>query len=121
MRIVVRIVVRIIVRGVVRVVVSSWVLAMCCGATGTFTALAQIAAGEVTGTVVDPAGAPVPGATVTVTAIAGADRSKKAQAMPKPSTNRRSGCRRRAGLEGSAARRDENGRHAVELLDRIRG
>jgi hypothetical protein len=58
---------------------------------------------------------------VELAAIAGADRSKKAQAMPKPSTNRRSGCGRCAGLERSAARRDKNSRYAIELLDRVRG
>src|ERR1700693_6199850 len=58
---------------------------------------------------------------VKLAAIAGADRNKKAQAMPKPSTNRRSGRGRRAGLERGAARRNENSRDAVELLDRVRG
>jgi len=57
---------------------------------------------------------------VELAAIAGADRSKKARAMPKPSTNRRSGRGRRAGLERRAARRDENRCHAIELLDCIR-
>ena len=48
-------------------VVRHCVIASCCGVVATSVALAQAASGVVSGTVSDQAGAPVPGAAVTVT------------------------------------------------------
>jgi hypothetical protein len=56
-------------RGVVMYLVGQCLVAVCCLAAGVSPAFGQVAAGEITGTVRDQAGAAVPGATVSVTDV----------------------------------------------------